>query len=228
MTSGDPATHDVIPATSAAAPAPTAAGRLLEGYPPRLRLTVRREGARERAADERRAFPSPCGCRTLPTPGHAAGRGDANPAATLDDAPVRGRFDASSRRSTEVGGQLPAAMDACPVPPSPVRGIAEPGNWSLLGDVATPRSLVRRADLIDVVRRDGPCADAPEVVRMRAVIDRPMVIADAIVASGDGDLGFQAVVRLIADGCVRMRDGWSITREKTVEPCGPGCGSDVL
>jgi hypothetical protein len=88
-----------------------------------------------------------------------------------------------------------------------------------VGDTQTVRSVVQAADLIGVVRRDGPASDHPEVVRLRAAIDRAMTIEEVVAGSEDPGTSFRAVVRLIADGHVRVVDGWSIAHEKTVEPC---------
>ena len=91
-------------------------------------------------------------------------------------------------------------------------------RWRHVGDAALPRSVVKRADLIGWVRRDGPFPNDPVLERVRALVDRPMTVAEAVAASEAGGWGYRAVVRLIADGVLRTRDGWTIAYERTVEP----------
>ena len=88
-----------------------------------------------------------------------------------------------------------------------------------VGGTKLARSIVKAADLVGVVRRDGPASGDPEVARLRAAIDRPMTIEQAVEGANDPGVAFRAVVRLIADGHVRVTDGWGITHDRTVEPC---------
>ena len=92
------------------------------------------------------------------------------------------------------------------------------GRWRHVGDAALPRSVVRRADQIAWVRRDGPFPGDPVLERVRAFVDRPMTVAEAVAGSGAEGWGYRAVVRLIADRVLRMRNGWTIAYERTVEP----------
>lgn len=80
------------------------------------------------------------------------------------------------------------------------------------------RSALNTADLLASVVREGPGARAPEIRRILAVVKHPMSIAHAIATSETGQRGFEAVVQLIADGRLRIRDGWSILPGKTIEP----------
>ncbi len=99
--------------------------------------------------------------------------------------------------------------------------------WRHVGDAKLPRDLVRRADLILTVRRDGPGADDPAVARMRATVDRPMSVDDAVTRSGLGGLGFRAMVHLIDVGTLRIANGCAIDYGETVEPVGACSGGDA-
>lgn len=96
-------------------------------------------------------------------------------------------------------------------------------TWLRAGDARIARSVIRRADQIAAALREGPSPGDPLLERVRALVDRPMTVAEAVSASQAGDRGYRAVVRLIADGVLRMRDGWAIAPEKTVEPVADGC-----
>lgn len=121
------------------------------------------------------------------------------------------------------------ASDVCPVGGSG-EGHREPevDTWLPVGNSAMVRSLVGTSDLMATALRTGPAATAPEVERMLGVVVRPMSISEAVALSGGGAESFGAVVRLVADGRLRIRDGWSISPEKTVEPVSGTTGAGDL
>ena len=99
--------------------------------------------------------------------------------------------------------------------------------WLHVGDAKLPRDLVHRADLVLTVRRDGPGADDPAVARMRAVVDRPMTVDEAVARSGDGGAGFRAMVHLIDVGTLRIAGSCRIDYGETVEPVRACSGGDA-
>ncbi|WP_237478678.1 hypothetical protein [Lichenibacterium dinghuense] len=185
---------------------------LFDGDSRALALAARRREGQARAAQRRRAAfaskpPLPDGTHTRAS----------FPRSFVEE---RGRA-AAERIGTD------AVAGASAIPSGAGRPIGRPDaadpvqfdQWRSLGEVAAPMwSPSRRAEMVAAVLANGPAADDPAVVHMRGTITRPMMIAEAVLASGLGDDGLPAVVRLIADGLVRMRDGWSVAPERTVEP----------
>lgn len=249
----------------AAEPAPTVdatpAGRLLEGDPPRLRLTARREEARAKLAD---GWRPPLPSRATRTWGLKSRGSMRVVIASIGDnliacesgqewktalvAAAHPRI-AAIREQAEAVEYVDGDVARRHVPDAVVTTvegreealIVKPDRWGAgarrlatmlteqqaggldgfhhVGDTKLARSIVKAADLIGVVRRDGPASDDPEVVRMRATIDRPMTIEEAVAGAVDTGKAFRAVVRLIADRHVRVVGGWGITHDGTVEPC---------
>lgn len=238
----------------------TPAARLLEGDPPRLRLTARREEARAKLADGwRPPLPSRatrtwsptsqgCGRATMAVHGDILGEAEsigefkllkvvaADPrVATFQEQPDGVTYQDGSSERRHVADVLVETRDGRRIAldyrperrAAPVRRVTRllnerrPGDvdaWVHVGDAKLPRDLVRRADLILTVRRDGPRADDAAVARMRAVVDRPMSVDDAVARSGLGGLGFRAMVHLIDIGILRISGGYRIDYGETVEP----------
>ncbi len=92
-------------------------------------------------------------------------------------------------------------------------------RWVHLHEGKLTRDVVRRGQLILRVRLDGPASDDPAVALMAATVDRPMRIGDAVAACGEA-ADFWAVVRLVADGRLRVRGGTRLDLDATVEPAG--------
>ena len=95
--------------------------------------------------------------------------------------------------------------------------------WVVVDERDVPRHVVANGVLIEDVRLHGPAPDDPLVSRVAGIVTRRMTVAAAAQMVGGGGDAFRALVRLLADGRLRLCHGVRIGMAALVEP-GTGTG----
>ncbi len=89
--------------------------------------------------------------------------------------------------------------------------------WVVLSERDVPRHVVANGIVIEDVRLHGPASDDPIVTRLAGIVTGRMTVAAATKLAGGGD-AFRALVRLLADGRLRLCHGVRIGMAALVEP----------
>ena len=99
------------------------------------------------------------------------------------------------------------------------RSVAD--RWNHLHEGKLTRDVKANGHLLMGVRREGPFSEDPTVMRMAAIVDRPMRIGDAVREAGvEG--AFRAIARLLLDERLIIDPGVRIDLPAWVRPA-PTC-----
>lgn len=90
--------------------------------------------------------------------------------------------------------------------------------WVVVSERDVPRHVVANGIIIEDVRLHGPDSDDPLVSRIAALVTGRMTVAAATRLTGGGGEAFRALVRLLADGRLRLCHGVRIGMAALIEP----------
>ena len=90
--------------------------------------------------------------------------------------------------------------------------------WVIVSERDLPRHVLTNGILMEDVRLHGPAAADPLVNRLAGFVGTRMTVAAATNLIGGGGEAFRALVRLLADGRLRLCHGVRISMAALVEP----------
>lgn len=90
--------------------------------------------------------------------------------------------------------------------------------WVVVSEQDLPRRVLVNGVIIEDVRMHGPASDDPLVSRIAGIVTTRMTVAAATKLAGGGGDAFRALVRLLADGRLRLCHGVRIAMGALVEP----------